>query len=166
MNTTTKGALGSEHPSFSNAEAYSYIFPQSVSISHPLSTYSDACWGSQMGHTVCEGSFLPLFNNHSMSGKIFFWSDGFIAGPIVGLEKISLSRPRRSSRHWHGPGVARRPQSRARRGGNVGRHRRRGHGSTGEEPRSVLRRHGRSVFYPPDGTTHGKEETADSKALL
>ena len=91
MNTTTKDALGSEHPSFSNAEAYSYTFPQSVSSSHPLSTYSDACWGSQMGHTVREGSFLPLFNNHSMSGKIFFWSDGFIAGPIVGLEKTSLS---------------------------------------------------------------------------
>ena len=91
MNTTTKDALGSEHPSFSNAEAYSYTFPQSVSSSHPLSTYSDSSWGSQMGHTVTEGSFLPLFNNHSMSGKIFFWSDGFIAGPIVGLEKTSLS---------------------------------------------------------------------------
>ena len=91
MNTTTKDALGSEHPSFSNAEAYLYTFLQSVSSSHPLSTYSDACWGSQMGHTVREGSFLPLFNNHSISGRIFFWSDGFIAGPIVGLEKTSLS---------------------------------------------------------------------------
>jgi hypothetical protein len=43
-------------------------------VHHCLTTYSDACWGSQIGNAICKGLQLPLFKFRSMSGAIIFCS--------------------------------------------------------------------------------------------
>jgi hypothetical protein len=57
----------------------------------PLTSYSDACWGSQIDSAVCDGTLLPLFKCHSMSGGIVFCQGGPIAWTAVRQERTSLS---------------------------------------------------------------------------
>jgi hypothetical protein len=59
-------------PDSSNVEAYTDAKPPSPSHSSPLTSYSDACWGSQIGSAIRERTLLPLFKCRSMSGGIIF----------------------------------------------------------------------------------------------
>ena len=49
----------------SNVEADTDAKPPSPSHSPPLTSYSNTCWGSQIGSAVCDGTLLPLFKCHS-----------------------------------------------------------------------------------------------------
>ncbi len=56
----------------SNTEAYVDAIPSKTDQHHRLTTYSDACWGSQIGNAIREGIQLPLFRFRSMRGAIIF----------------------------------------------------------------------------------------------
>jgi hypothetical protein len=53
-----------------DTEAYTEAIAPLADQHHRLSTYSDACWGSQLGNAVREGIQLPLFKFRSMSGAV------------------------------------------------------------------------------------------------
>jgi hypothetical protein len=53
--------------------------------------HSNACWGSQIGLAVHDGTLLPLFKFQSMSGGIIFHKGGPIVWVAVQQEKTSLS---------------------------------------------------------------------------
>jgi hypothetical protein len=57
----------------------------------PLTSYSDACWGSQIGSAVRDGTLLPLFKCRSMSGGIIFCQGRPITWTAVRQECTSLS---------------------------------------------------------------------------
>jgi hypothetical protein len=78
-------------PDSSDVEAYTDAKPLSPSHSSPLTSYSDACWGSQIGSAICEGTLLLLFKCRSMSGGIIFRQGGLIAWITVRQERTSLS---------------------------------------------------------------------------
>ena len=78
-------------PDSSDVEAYDDAVPPTNSTSHRLSTYSDACWGSQIGNAVREGTLLPLFKFRSMSGGIIFRCGGPVAWVGERQDKTSLS---------------------------------------------------------------------------
>jgi hypothetical protein len=78
-------------PDSSDAEAYTDAKPPSPSHSSPLTTYSDACWGSQIGSAVRDGTLLPLFKCRSMSGGIIFRQGGPVAWIAIRQERTSLS---------------------------------------------------------------------------
>jgi hypothetical protein len=67
------------YPPSSDTEAYTNAIPHLSHQHHCLSTYSDACWGSQLGNAVREGIQLPLFKFRSMSGTVVMQSGGPIA---------------------------------------------------------------------------------------
>ena len=60
------------YPPSSDTEAYEDAIPPKLGSSNQLSTYSDACWGSQLGSLVVDGTFLPLFKFCSINGGIVF----------------------------------------------------------------------------------------------
>ena len=78
-------------PDKSDAEAYTDAVPPTSESSHKITTYSDACWGSQIGSAVREGTLLPLFKFRSMSGAIIFRSGGPIIWKSVRQDRTSLS---------------------------------------------------------------------------
>ncbi|KAL7523301.1 hypothetical protein ACHAWF_000464 [Thalassiosira exigua] len=78
-------------PSSSVVEAYKDAKSPSPGSSHRCTTYSDACWGSQIGNAVPEGTPIPLFKFRSMSGSIIFRSGGPISWPLLRQERTSLS---------------------------------------------------------------------------
>ncbi len=61
-----------------DTEAYDNALPLKLSNHHQLTltTYSDVCWGSQIGNTIQKGIQLPLFKFRSMSGAILFCFGG------------------------------------------------------------------------------------------
>jgi hypothetical protein len=59
-------------PPPTNVEAYTNALPPTLTNSSTLSSYSDACWGLQIGNAVADGTLLPLFKFRSMSGGIIF----------------------------------------------------------------------------------------------
>jgi len=61
------------------------------SNSHKLTTYSGACWGSQIGNAVKEGVYLPLFKFRSMSGAIIFRS-GVVLSLSLGNQFVRTRR--------------------------------------------------------------------------
>ncbi len=67
------------YPHASDTEAYMDALPPKTDQHHHLTTYSDACWGSQLGNTVQEGIQLPLFKFRSMSRAIVMRSGGPIS---------------------------------------------------------------------------------------
>ncbi len=75
----------------SDIEAYTDAKPPSPSHWSPLTFYSDACWGSQIGSAVCDGTLLLLFKCHSMSGGIVFCQGRPFAWTAVHQERTSLS---------------------------------------------------------------------------
>jgi hypothetical protein len=75
----------------SDTEAYDDALPPKTDQHHRLTTYSDACWGSQIGNAICEGIQLPLFKFCSMSGAIIFRSGGPITWKTERQERTSLS---------------------------------------------------------------------------
>ncbi len=48
-------------PDSLDVDAYTGAKPPSPSHSSPLTSYSDACWGSQIGSAIRDGTLLPLF---------------------------------------------------------------------------------------------------------
>ena len=78
-------------PSFLDTEAYTGALPPSPNQHHCLSTYSNACWGSQLGNAVQEGIQLPLFKFCSMSGAVVMQSGSPIAWKAYRQEQTALS---------------------------------------------------------------------------
>jgi hypothetical protein len=80
------------YPHSSDTEqAYSDALPPRPDSHHRLTTYSDACWGSQIGNAIREVIQLPLFKFCSMSGAIIFRSGGPITWKTDRQERTSLS---------------------------------------------------------------------------
>ncbi len=63
----------------SDTKAYMDALPPKLDQHHHLTTYSNACWGSQLGNAIWEGIQLPLFKFRSMSRAIFMRSGGSIS---------------------------------------------------------------------------------------
>jgi hypothetical protein len=78
-------------PDSSDVEAYTGAKLPSPSHQSPLTSYSNACWGSQIGLAVRDGTLLPLFKCRSMSRGIIFCQGGPIALTAVRQECTSLS---------------------------------------------------------------------------
>ena len=78
-------------PPSSDTEAYTDAIPPTPAQHHRLSTYSDACWGSQLGNAIRKGIQLPLFKFRSMSGAIVIRSGGPIAWKADCQERTALS---------------------------------------------------------------------------
>ncbi len=78
-------------PPSTNMEAYTNALPPQPHPHHCLTTYSDACWGSQLGNAVCEGIQLPLFKFRSLSSAIIMFSGGPICWKADQQEHTSLS---------------------------------------------------------------------------
>jgi hypothetical protein len=75
------------HPDISDAEAFTDAVPPNLERRQHLTTYSDACWGSQLGSSVHDGTLLPLFKQRSMSGAIIFRMGGPITWTCVHQER-------------------------------------------------------------------------------
>jgi hypothetical protein len=59
-----------------DVEAYKDAVPPKPINSSTLSAYSNACWGSQIGSAIADGTLLPLFKFCSMNGGIIFCNGG------------------------------------------------------------------------------------------
>jgi hypothetical protein len=55
-------------PPSTNVEAYTDALPPTLTNSSTLLSYSDVCWGLQIGNVVADGTLLPLFKFRSMTG--------------------------------------------------------------------------------------------------
>jgi hypothetical protein len=66
------------YPPGTDVEAYNDAHPPKYNShnSSSLSSYSDACWGSQIGNAVADGTLLPLLKFQSMSSGIVFKNGG------------------------------------------------------------------------------------------
>ncbi len=78
-------------PDSLGVEAFTDAKPPSPSHSSPLTSYSNACWGSQIGSAIRDGTLLPLFKCRSMSGGIIFCQGGPLVWIAVHQECTSLS---------------------------------------------------------------------------
>jgi hypothetical protein len=78
-------------PHSSNTEAYVAAIPPKTDQHHQLTTYSDACWGSQIGNAIRGSIQLPLFKFRSMSGVIIFCLGGPITWKTDCQDPTSLS---------------------------------------------------------------------------
>ncbi len=78
-------------PDSLDVEDYTDAKPPSPSHQSPLISYSNLCWGSQIGSAVRDGTLLPLFKCCSMSGGIIFHQGGPIAWTAVCQERRSFS---------------------------------------------------------------------------
>ena len=80
-------------PNSMDVKAYSDAKPPSAAHCAPITKYSDACWGSQIGLAICDSTLLPLFKFRSMSGGIIFRQGRPIAWLAVQQqqERVSLS---------------------------------------------------------------------------
>jgi len=56
-----------------------------------LSTYADACWGSQLGNSVRKGTPIELFKFRSMSGAVVLRMSGPTSWKAVRQDETSLS---------------------------------------------------------------------------
>jgi hypothetical protein len=79
------------YPPSTDIEAYTGTIHPKLSMTHTLLAYSDACWGSQIGNAVAEGTLLPLFKFRSMNGRIVFKNGGPIGWLGECQECTSLS---------------------------------------------------------------------------
>jgi hypothetical protein len=64
------------YPPSTNVKAYTDTIPPKPSTTQTITTYSDACWGSQIKSAVTEVTLLPLFKFWSMNGGIVFKNGG------------------------------------------------------------------------------------------
>ncbi len=78
-------------PHRSNTKAYRDLVPPTEKDHHRLTTYSVACWGSQISNAAHTGVLLPLFKFCSMSGVILFRSGGPITWKAVRQDRTYLS---------------------------------------------------------------------------
>ena len=78
-------------PSSTDVEAYTDALPPTQTTSSTLLSYSDACWGLQIGSAVADGTLLLLFKFRSMSGGIVFGNGGPVGWLAERQERTSLS---------------------------------------------------------------------------
>jgi hypothetical protein len=78
-------------PTPSDIEAYTDAIPPSQTNCAPLTAYSDACWGSQIGSAVHDGTLLPHFKFRSMSGGVVFWQGGPLLWTAIRQDQTALS---------------------------------------------------------------------------
>ncbi len=64
------------YPPSTDVKVYEDAIPPTPTNSSTLSAYSNACWGSQIGSVVADGTLLPLFKFCSMNGGIVFKNGG------------------------------------------------------------------------------------------
>ncbi len=79
------------YPPSTNIEAYTDAAPSTPLTTPTISAYSNACWGSQIGNAVADGTLLPLFKFRNMNGGIVFRNGGPIGWLGVRQERTSLS---------------------------------------------------------------------------
>jgi hypothetical protein len=79
------------YPPLTNIEAYHDATPPTVTNFSTLSSFSNACWGSQIGSAVADGMLLPLFKFQSMSGGIVFKNGGPLGWLSEHQDHTSLS---------------------------------------------------------------------------
>jgi hypothetical protein len=77
--------------SSSVTEACDDAVPPQLSSSNTLLTYSNACWDSQLGSLVADGTLLPLFKFRSMNSGIVFKNGGSIGWLGKRQDCMSLS---------------------------------------------------------------------------
>jgi hypothetical protein len=68
------------YPPLTDIKAYTDATPPTPLTTPTFSTYSNACWGSQIGNAVAVGTLLMLFKFQSMNGVIFFCNGGQLDG--------------------------------------------------------------------------------------
>lgn len=78
-------------PFHHDLEAYSDALPPSAMEHNRLTSYSDACWGSQLGNVVHSELELELFKMRSMSGYVILRAGGPIAWSSVRQQRTSRS---------------------------------------------------------------------------
>jgi hypothetical protein len=95
INFTSKGSFPLHAfmhlPHSSNTEAYHNSIPPQDGQHHCFTTYSNACWGSQLQNAVHEEIQLPLFKFPSMSSTIVMWSGGQLSWKANRQDRTSLS---------------------------------------------------------------------------
>ena len=79
-------------PPSTDVEAYSDAIPPTPATSSTLSSYSDACWGSQIGSAIADGTYFPLFKFRSMSGGLSFGMADLLASS-ANAKTLHLSAP-------------------------------------------------------------------------
>jgi hypothetical protein len=79
------------HPPLTDIEAYTNALPPTPLMTSTISAYSNACWGSQIGNEVAEGTLLPLLKFQSMNGGIVFCNGGPIGWLSECQKRTSLS---------------------------------------------------------------------------
>jgi hypothetical protein len=78
-------------PPSTDVEDYTDALPPTLTNSSTLSSYSDACWGLQIGNAVADDTLLPLFKFRSMTGEIIFWTGGPVGWLGERQDRTSLS---------------------------------------------------------------------------
>ncbi len=84
-----------QFPPSTDVEAFTDASPPTLTNSSTLSSYSDACWGLQIGNAVTDDTLLPLFKFRSMSGGIIFGMAALLVG-LVTVKTTPLSALLRS----------------------------------------------------------------------
>ena len=79
------------HPFDHDVEAYSDARPPQAHEFHELTSFCDACWGSQLGNSVPEGTEIDLFKLRSMAGYIVFRAGGPVSWKSFRIDRTSLS---------------------------------------------------------------------------
>jgi hypothetical protein len=74
-----------------DVKAYTDATPPTANNLSTLSSYSEACWGSQFGSAVANRTLLSLFKFRSMSGSIIFKNGGPLSWLRGHQERTSLS---------------------------------------------------------------------------
>jgi hypothetical protein len=92
----TSNIMGPMHsyihcPLSTDIEAYRDATPPTTVNSSTLSSYSNGCWGLQIGGAVAEGTLLSLFKFCSMTGGFVFQHGGPIGWLSKCQERTSLS---------------------------------------------------------------------------
>ncbi len=78
-------------PPSTDVEAYTDAVSPTLATSPTLSSYSDVCWGLQIGNAVADGTLLLLFKFGGMSGGIIFWNGGPVGWLGERQDRMSLS---------------------------------------------------------------------------
>ena len=86
--TFTKSFL--QFPPHHDSEAYLDATPTHPDKSHDSTSYSDACWGIDIGNSIPDGTELPLFKFRSMSGHNITLCGGPFSWKSISQIRISL----------------------------------------------------------------------------
>jgi hypothetical protein len=85
------------YPPSTDVEAYTDAIPPMPVNSSTILSYSDACWGLQIGSAVADGTLLPLFKFCSMNGGIVFKNGTLSVGLATAKIKLPLAPARQKS---------------------------------------------------------------------